>query len=90
MIAAHYARSSTLNSLKRGVYYFDQMFRYERPQSGRRRSFYQLGYEIAFNKRDKNQILDSIKSIKAVLDRIDQRFNTRCIVRVNYLGLPTS
>lgn len=41
------------------LYYMDSMFRYEKPQKGRLRQFYQIGIELT-NELNKNSILESI------------------------------
>ncbi|MFC2091908.1 histidine--tRNA ligase [Elusimicrobiota bacterium] len=41
-------------NIREKVYYFGPMFRYERPQTGRYRQFYQLGCEV-FGSRDETQ-----------------------------------
>lgn len=41
------------------LYYIDSMFRYEKPQKGRLRQFYQIGIELT-NELNKNSILESI------------------------------
>ncbi len=63
--------------------YFGPVFRYERPQSGRLRQFYQYGVEFLDNKIDIDTTLDafllSIRSTKKALNR-------DCRAKINYLG----
>ncbi len=63
--------------------YFGPVFRYERPQSGRLRQFYQYGVEFLDSKIDIDTTLDafllSIRSTRKALGR-------NCRAKINYLG----
>ncbi len=63
--------------------YFGPVFRYERPQSGRLRQFYQYGVEFLDNRIDIDTTLDafllSIRSTEKALGR-------KCRAKINFLG----
>lgn len=64
------------------LYYFGPMFRYDRPQAGRYREFYQYGLEVM---GDSDPIADAILIQTAV--RFYQKFGlTDFIVKINSLG----
>jgi histidyl-tRNA synthetase len=69
------------------LYYYGPMFRYERPQKGRYRQFYQVGVEVL-----------GLDSAQADVECIDLAWsflkklnlNERCILEINTLGDPES
>lgn len=63
------------------LYYNDSMYRYERPQSGRQREFYQFGIETLGSD---NEIIDAeVISIGAVFFKL---LNLDVVVKINSLG----
>ncbi|MFH0924755.1 MAG: histidine--tRNA ligase [bacterium] len=74
-----YAQSS-INKL----YYFGPMFRYERPQAGRSRQFYQIGAE-AFGVSHPGQDAELVNLIVLLFDRLKVSSYT---VNVNSVGCP--
>lgn len=51
------------------LYYIDSMFRYEKPQKGRLRQFYQIGVELT-NELNVNSIIDSITLANSLLKKL--------------------
>ncbi|MGL4647141.1 MAG: histidine--tRNA ligase [Mycoplasmoidaceae bacterium] len=63
-------------------YYISPMFRYERPQSGRQRQFYQYGIEcIAID-----SIYDEIDVILLANQIVQDLHVANCVLKINYLG----
>lgn len=67
------------------LFYFGNCFRYERPQKGRFREFWQLGAELIGGARP-----DSEAEVIALADRTLQSVNVRGDIHVGYLGLVRS
>jgi histidyl-tRNA synthetase len=65
------------------LYYFGQMFRYERPQAGRYRQFHQAGFEILGGTDD--SVYDA-QAITATLRLIEDLKIKNLTVRVNSIG----
>jgi histidyl-tRNA synthetase len=65
------------------VYYYGPMFRYERPQSGRYREFYQIGAEF-FGDANPGADAEMIRLAVSILDRFDHLGKTEIII--NSLG----
>lgn len=65
------------------LYYTGPMFRYERPQSGRQREFYQFGFEAL---GDKNPILDAQLILIALNFFNELNINVR--MQLNSMGCP--
>lgn len=63
--------------------YFAPMFRYERPQSGRYRQFYQLGFEVL---GETNAVIDAQQIIMAYQFLKELGIETR--IQINSLGTP--
>lgn len=63
------------------LYYLEPMFRYERPQKGRMREFYQYGIELV-GELDQLDYLQTILFAKKILDT----FNFDCVLNINWLG----
>jgi len=62
------------------LFYLSRCYRYERPQAGRYREFWQLGIEILGNKEgDKKEILDVLEGCLALFPAL--RYNLRESVR---------
>ncbi|BDU67586.1 MAG: histidine--tRNA ligase [Candidatus Tyloplasma litorale] len=57
------------NNEKRNYYYITQMFRYERPQKGRQREFYQFGVE-RFGEDNSYFDVETILIAKRILDKL--------------------
>ncbi|MFA6410804.1 MAG: histidine--tRNA ligase [Candidatus Buchananbacteria bacterium] len=67
------------------LYYWGQMFRRERPQSGRQRQFHQFGFEIL---GDENPVIDA--QIIVIVSNFFQQIGLDQIsIQVNSLGCPT-
>lgn len=64
------------------LYYFGNCFRYERPQRGRFREFWQLGAELIGGARP-----DSEAEVIALADEMLRMINVRGDIHVGYLGL---
>jgi histidyl-tRNA synthetase len=64
------------------LYYFGNCFRYERPQRGRFREFWQLGAELIGGARP-----DSEAEVIALADQMLRMINVRGDIHVGYLGL---
>jgi histidyl-tRNA synthetase len=64
------------------LYYFGNCFRYERPQRGRFREFWQLGSELIGGARP-----DSEAEVIALADQMLRMINVRGDIHVGYLGL---
>ena len=67
------------------LFYFGNCFRYERPQKGRFREFWQLGAELIGGARP-----DSEAEVIALAERTLQSVNVRGDIHVGYLGLVRS
>jgi len=67
------------------LYYFGSCFRYERPQKGRFREFWQLGAELIGGTKP-----DSEAEVIALADRILKSVNVKGDIHVGYLGLVRS
>lgn len=65
------------------LYYMGSMFRYEKPQKGRMRQFFQIGIELT-NELNNNVILDSILIAKTFLDNL--KINDYVLL-INNLGV---
>lgn len=66
------------------LYYFGPFFRYERPQAGRYREFWQFGMEVI---GDKSPLVDA--NIIATASRIYKKLNIKDIsIQVNSMGCP--
>ncbi|QMT98684.1 histidine--tRNA ligase [Mycoplasma tullyi] len=63
------------------LYYLEPMFRYERPQKGRMREFYQYGIEFV-GELDQLDYVQTILFAKKILDS----FNFDCVLNLNWLG----
>ncbi|WP_027122335.1 histidine--tRNA ligase [[Mycoplasma] imitans] len=63
------------------LYYLEPMFRYERPQKGRMRQFYQYGIELV-GELDRFDYLQTILFAKKILDS----FKFNCVLNINWLG----
>lgn len=64
------------------LYYFSNFFRYERPQAGRYREFWQLGLEVI---GDKSPLVDA--NIIATVSRIYKKLNIQNIsIQINSMG----
>jgi len=70
------------NGIDKRFYYVGQMFRYDRPQAGRYRQFYQIGAEIFGNK---NPILD-MEIISIAVELINKIGITNCSLYINTVG----
>lgn len=70
------------NPLPLKFYYLGPMFRYERPQSGRNRQFYQFGIEFIGVKN----ILNEIEGILFALEILKKLNITNWKLKVNYIG----
>ncbi len=67
------------------LYYFSNFFRYERPQAGRYREFWQFGLEVL---GDKSPLVDA--NVIATASRIYKKLNIKDIsIQVNSMGCPT-
>lgn len=64
------------------LYYFGNCFRYERPQRGRFREFWQLGAELIGGARP-----DSEAEVIALADQMLRSINVKGDIHVGYLGL---
>lgn len=64
------------------LYYFGNCFRYERPQRGRFREFWQLGAELIGGARS-----DSEAEVIALADEMLRSINVKGDIHVGYLGL---
>lgn len=64
------------------LYYFGNCFRYERPQRGRFREFWQLGAELIGGARP-----DSEAEVIALADQMLRMINVKGDIHVGYLGL---
>ncbi len=64
------------------LYYYGSCFRYERPQRGRFREFWQFGAELIGGKRP-----DSDAEVIALADQMLKSVNIRGDIHVGYLGL---
>lgn len=64
------------------LYYFGNCFRYERPQRGRFREFWQLGAELIGGARP-----DSESEVIALADQMLRMINVKGDIHVGYLGL---
>lgn len=64
------------------LYYFGNCFRYERPQRGRFREFWQLGAELIGGAKP-----DSEAEVIALADQMLRMINVRGDIHVGYLGL---
>lgn len=64
-------------------FYSGPMFRYDRPQKGRYRQFYQIGAEIFSSK--KNNLID-LRTIKIAIDLIKSMGITEYVVELNSVG----
>jgi len=62
-------------------FYIGPMFRYERPQKGRKRQFFQAGIEL-IGDRSINSDIEIILVAKKILDELNIKYN----LQVNYLG----
>jgi histidyl-tRNA synthetase len=67
------------------LYYFGNCFRYERPQKGRFREFWQLGAELIGGRNP-----DSEAEIIALADRMLKNVGVKGAIHVGYLGLVRS
>ncbi|MCX7956714.1 MAG: histidine--tRNA ligase [Endomicrobia bacterium] len=81
-------RSYIENSLKnkyflKRFYYFGSMFRYERPQKGRYREFYQFGVETFEEPPGSNEI-----SIITLINNILNKLNINYNLEINTIGCP--
>lgn len=52
------------------LYYIDSMYRYEKPQKGRMRQFYQIGVEFIDENLNSNLIIDAIVLAKTFLEKL--------------------
>lgn len=52
------------------LYYIDSMYRYEKPQKGRLRQFYQIGVEFINDNLNNNLIIDALVLAKTFLDKL--------------------
>lgn len=52
------------------LYYIDSMFRYEKPQKGRMRQFYQIGIEFIDENLNDNLIIDALVLAKTFLEKL--------------------
>ena len=62
-------------------YYLGPMFRYERPQKGRKRQFFQAGVELIGDNSPKSDV-EIISIASAILDELDVKTK----LEINYLG----
>lgn len=68
--------------IQKKFFYFDSFYRYERPQQGRRREFYQFGYEWI----SKNSYVD-INSLVLLIEVLSKYLNINNLkIELNYLG----
>ncbi|HOK57450.1 histidine--tRNA ligase [Methanothrix sp.] len=67
------------------LYYFANCFRYERPQKGRFREFWQLGCELIGGKRS-----DSEAEVIAMADEVLRAVGIKGDIHIGYLGLMRS
>lgn len=58
------------NSKFNKLYYIDSMYRYEKPQKGRMRQFYQIGVEFIDENLNSNLIIDAIVLAKTFLEKL--------------------
>ncbi|WP_153368883.1 histidine--tRNA ligase [Candidatus Phytoplasma sacchari] len=77
-----YVENKKENELQK-LYYYGPFFRYERPQQGRYRQFYQLGIEIIGIKNFLSEI-ELFLFIKKLIDTFD--LNNKILIKINNLG----
>lgn len=81
-VVRSYIENKSKNKLNK-LYYYGPFFRYERPQQGRYRQFYQLGIEVIGIKHFLSEI-EILLFLKEIIDIFN--LNNKTVIKINNLG----